>query len=159
MSKGTVLDLFIILVLLFSSAIGILVAARIYNSFNEAWTPSYAEGTQIMSRADTAVKTFNYGYLIFTLGLGLAAIIGAFMVPTHPIFFFLSLIMLGVVLLITPQFSNAYESFLGETEVSTIANDYPIMVNIMRHLPKILFGFGALVLVAMYGKINMGRGY
>lgn len=155
-SKGSVLDMFVILVLLFASAIGIVVASKVFNSFRSAWTPTDTTAQQIIGSGVTAVKSFNAGFLIFTVGLGIAAIIGAFLVPTHPIFFFLSFILLGIVLLIAPQFSNAWNVFINADDFATIGNDFPIMVEIMRNLPKILFGIGSIVLIAMYGKMNQG---
>jgi len=118
--------------------------------------PESTTASNILSSGTVAVKNFNTGFLIFTVGLTIAAVIGAFLIPSHPVFFFISVLLLGMVMLIAPQFSNAWNMFIHDTSVSSIGNDYPIIVNIMENLPKIIFGMGSFIMLAMYAKSRSG---
>lgn len=148
----TVLDLIPIMLILFVSALGVIVADKVLTDVKNTWTPSSTSGQDIINK--NTIRPMNAGFLILTVGLGISTIIGAFMIRSHPIFFFISVFILGFVLLLSPQISNAWTTFIGNTQVATTGNNFPIIVAIMDNLPKILLGFGVVIMVAMYGKMR-----
>lgn len=152
--KGTVLDLFVVMALLLSSFIGILVAYYLLDIFQSRGYVTQTEGVNVISKGILATKLWDYAFLLFTVGLGIATIIGAFLIKTHPIFFFISLISLIFVLIVSPQVSNVAYSFSHTDLMSSTADYYPIMLKIMDNLPLILFGFGLLIMLALYAKIQ-----
>lgn len=155
-SKGTIFDLMTLVIALFVAAIAIIMSVKMYDAFVGMYEPKSEAATNIIAKGTIATRRFDAAFLIYTVGLGLAVIIGGFVIYTHPIFLPISLMILGILLLVFPQISNAFESFINNSSVASIGDEFPIMIRIMRNLPTIMTGIGFLVLIAMYIKPRGG---
>lgn len=154
--KGTVMDVLTIAISLFLSAIGIFIAATIFDAFDAQYDPKGETAIHVLARGAVATRRFNAGFVIYTVGAIIAAVILAFMIPAHPIMFPISLMLLGLLLLVIPQLSNAFESFITNSTMASIGNEFSLIVFIMRNLPTILTGAGFLIMLAMFAKPRGG---
>lgn len=156
-NKGNVfLDSISMTVSLFVVGILIIIAYAYYSSVNDTYTPVSSTGQGILTNVNSAVLVFNYGFLFVGIGLLLGGVISAFLIDTHPVFFWISFIFLAVSLVVAPQFSNAWYTFITDNEMAVYGNNFPIVVSLLNNLPKFVLAFGILVLIAMYAKTKRG---
>lgn len=149
--KGSMLDIIIAGIALTALAIGILVASTVMTSVQTSLNPMMPAISQdVLTQGVNAVNTFNYGFVIIMFGMGIAGVIFAWLVPTHPIFVILSIIMLLISVVILPIFSNAFETFSTNPSMSSATANFPVMTYFMNNLPLIEVIFGALTMIVMY---------
>lgn len=150
--KGSMLDILIIGITLLAFSITILVAYVVMVNVQTTMGPQMmgAEAANALSQGVAAVQMFDYSFTIIFVGLGLASVIFAFLVPSHPIFIALSVLMLLIDMIVLPQFSNMYESVRGNGTLAASASTFPIMTSIMQNLPLVLAALGSLVMIVMY---------
>jgi len=157
--KGTVLDLAFMIVILLAMGVTILIAYEILTDFKDNWANVTDDGpsAKILEKGKAALGFLNHGFVIVLIALGVAIILGAFLIRTHPAFFIISFFALVLLLLVAPQFSNMFNEIASAPELVAAANQFPIMVTLMRNLPLIILLFGAAVMIVIYGKIRKGE--
>jgi len=145
------MDIFVAGIALLALAIGIMVASVVMNNVQVSLNPMVPTISQdVLTQGVNAVNTFNYGFVIIMFGMGIAGIIFAWLVPTHPIFIILSIVMLMISVVILPIFSNAFETFSSNPTMSSAAASFPLMTYFMGNLLLIEVIFGALTMIVMY---------
>jgi len=108
--KGSIFDVLILGIALFILAVGIIVAAIVANTVKTASanTLSSEAAQNALQQGINAVATFNYGFVIVAVGLGLSSVILAILVPSHPVFMIVSIICLMIFMVVLPALSNAF---------------------------------------------------
>lgn len=127
----------------------------------QAFTADYdmdSDQTTAFNRATTGVTYFDTIQFLIIGGLSASLIYTAFKVRTHPVFFFINLILLVVVVFTTPVFSNMLTSFMDDDGMSTATASFPLTVYIRDNLPVILLVIGLVFMVALYAKYVHGGG-
>lgn len=158
MPKGSMLDMIFIPVALFIIAIGIFVAAVLFEDLSTAsiFTDT-TEGANALSQGVAAVNTFNYGFLIIAFGLGAGAIAYGYLYPSHPIFIILGIVMLVFSMIVTPIISNAFGTFTSESEIAGITSNFPFITWFMGDpLPIFTAVFGFILIIVMYSRLRGG---
>ena len=89
---------------------------------------------------------FTVILVLFWLG----AIILAFFVDTHPIWFVISVIALIMILSLAAIIANTYDDF--NTEINGAANPMPKMHFVMTHLVEFIIGITATILLSLFAK-------
>ena len=151
MRKGSIMDLLFLCVIAFIFGLGVIVSYHIVTQINATATLG-TDATYILTKSQTAIGTFNYGFLIIFFGLGIATIIFAFMIPSHPIFIISGLLTLVVLMIIIPIYSNAFESITTSPELSTAAASFGMMNYVMSELPLFSAVIGVIILIVMFIK-------
>jgi len=153
MRKGF-LDISIIIagVFVLILSIFILLSYKINTEFTNAMNQSGAisqENIQMgMGNAQTAVKSFNIGFVLIIFGLGFADIVSAFLIRTHPVFFVLFFLLTIINGLILPMFSNAYVSATAGLDIS----QFTMLDWLMKNINFIFAGFSFMTAVIMFSK-------
>jgi hypothetical protein len=157
MPKGTILDLPVIVIMLFALGVSIFFGYKLLLEFISG-TEGYLNPSNIalLERGKTAMQVFNYGFLFITVGFGIGAIIGAFMLDTHPIFLPFSIMMFIIFLFITAQFTNVFYEIASLVEFTAVTDAFPVIVTVFKNLPLILAVFGVIMLIVMFGKWRLG---
>jgi len=156
--KGNVPDLIYIIVILFSLGITIIIAANFYAQYtdNISTNPAFDNptNTNIESDANTMLASLDYIFIFFFIGLIISTIVLGFQIRTHPVFFFISLILLIVVTILAGSMSNVYEQFTTNTTASiqTTAVSYTAMNFLFAHLPLFIAFIGVVIMVIFYAK-------
>jgi hypothetical protein len=150
--KGSMMDIIIMGVTLLVLAISILVASLVMGNFQASTvdTLTTAGAQAALTQGAVAVNTFNYGFIVIAIGLGLGGLIFAWLVPTHPIFIIVSVIMLLIGVVVLPVLSNAFETVSTDATMSTATSNFPLMVVFMSNLPLIGTVFGVLMIIVLY---------
>jgi len=149
MAKGTIFDLFIISMIMLLVAISVLVSYYVLNQIANTGTWS-ATSTSILTSGLSALTMFNYGFVIVFVGVSIATLIFAYMTPQHPIFFVVSLLLIIILMTIVPQYSNAYEIFIADPQISTVAGTFPVINYIMGNLPYFIAGLAFALMFVSY---------
>jgi len=87
--------------------------------------------------------------------LGISAIILAFLIPSHPVFFPLSIILLSVFILLSTMFKDVIYAFLTSDPFFSIANNYPTLGFIIDNLPYFIAIFGFILIIVMYSRTKV----
>lgn len=159
--KGSVLDLFWLMVTMFVVCIAVLVGTylkdQVFPQLKAVLGTESSAGTY-MDLASMGFQTLDYAFLFITMMTGGAAIILAFFVENHPVFFFVNIILLGILLLVSPAISNAARSFWALPQFAPYASGgggsvtYPIMTQLMRWMPLVLAAIGTVLSIAQFAK-------
>ena len=161
-AKGSMIDVFLIAILLFASMIVIIVGAYVNNEIVTNPTVNStlnANAKAHLTKSTDILKSFD-GLIVFLLfGASAAAIISAFLIRSHPAFFAVAIIMQLIMVGISSVFSNVYTYFGEVPQLAAMFNQFPITAKIMGNLPIILLGISALIAVVMYGKSSGGAQY
>tara|TARA_R100001530_G_C4295255_1_gene149070 strand:- start:207 stop:710 length:504 start_codon:yes stop_codon:yes gene_type:complete len=156
--KGNVPDLIYILVILFSLGITIIIAATFYGQYtaNIATNPAFDNPTNanVEASANQMFSSLDYIFIFIFIGLIISTIILGFQVKTHPVYFFISFILLIVVTILAGSMSNVYEQFSTNSTaiVTDTAANYTAMNFLFSHLPLFIFFIGVVIMVIFYAK-------
>jgi len=147
--KGTVLDTVLLPILIFGMFVGVVFGLTIMNGINE---------TGMLSISIPNFSTImDYGIVFIFFGSLIAAIISAFMIRTHPIFFVISVIMLIIISVTFPVLSNVFMGFATNSQITTYSNQLPLTLNVFANLPIFLVITGILIIIALYSKPGGGE--
>ncbi len=96
---------------------------------------------------------FDNLFVLITAMMAGFVLISAFYIESNPIFFVVGIIGLLLALVVAPTFTNTFDEFVMQNENMTdSANQFPKVVKIIRQLPMIVLGIGALSIILMYAK-------
>lgn len=112
--------------------------------------------TDINDKVSIGVGLFDGMFPFLLLGLLLMTIVSSFYTESHPMFFFISIILLAVVILLGVIFANVYQQITSIPELSSIAeNDFATTTVFLRNFPvivAIMFAVSAFILFAVKGR-------
>ncbi len=96
--------------------------------------------------------------LVGLFGFGLVM---AIMGKSHPIFFFIGIIILAVSIILAVVFSNAYTAITDNENFSDTKAEFGVMTYIMEHLPVIILILFVVISGILYwnGKPQPGGAY
>lgn len=141
-------DSLVIPVSFFALCVTLVFIFFIYDSL------SASDSTIIGVTAPQVKQTFGVLVALIPLilmGFGLGAIVSAFLIRTHPIFFGISILLLLIQMLVTPILTNVWSSIMTSTpDLQAKAASLTFIVLIMDKLPLISFILACLVAVVSY---------
>jgi len=155
-------DMFLVMVMIFAIAIFIIILAYAYSQveprINTALESAHeveasSNVTQVLSQSSTALTRINVLFPLLIVGLFGFVFISAFFIKSHPAFFFIGLIILGVALILAAVFSNVYKNITENETFADTEDDYNILTLFIENMPLIIL----LVFIAM-GVIMWVRG-
>jgi hypothetical protein len=154
--KGSITDLVYVLILIFVFGFVAIIANMIYDKYTEqtALNPAFntPQNTEIETNAQTLLTNFDYIYVFFIVAMAIIAIASSFWIKTHPIFFFVSIFMLIISIILAAMFGNIFSKAAENDLLSVSVAEYTIIPFVMAHLPTIILLIGALLLVILYAK-------
>lgn len=149
--KGGVWDLLFIALAMFMLGFGTLIAYTIITEVIST-TSFSSTAAGVLVNAQSAVATFNLGFIIIFVGLAATTIILAYMVPSHPIFIVTGVLTLVVLMVLIPMFSNAFGVMAADSQLSAAAASFPMITYIMESMPLWTAVIGMMVIIVMYVK-------
>ena len=151
MKGNIVLELGIMLVLIIVVAVALFAGSVLQQSFLTKTAGKLADQSPIVE-SGYALDAIANGFLFLVVGLFAAAFIAAFIVGEHPVFAFITIILLYVMTIITAAFSNFFQSFASKTVFAYQVGQFNIVVTIMTNLPVIFFVLGSVLIIVLYAK-------
>lgn len=153
--KGQVEDLFIIMIFSFVIIFTVVVAFQLNGILGTTLNDTLNDTpniTNVIEKTEQAISTFDIMFAILLAGLIISTLIGAFLLDTHPVFFWISLIILVIVIITAALISNIATDTLGGSQFSASYSEFPIMKFFLDNLPLASLVIGALILIALYVK-------
>lgn len=115
------------------------------------------EAKTAMGTVETKYRsTMDTAFLFLWLGSFLAAVISAWFIDSHPVFFFLSVFVFVIILVAVVPMSNALESLISDPQLSSEAARFPVMLFFVTHFFKIVVVQGVIILISLYAKTQQG---
>jgi len=170
-SKGSIQDQFMTILVLIGLVIAIAFSMVMINSYetkmnNVTGLEIPNETNRSIQQGKAAMTTWDNLVPFLFIGLSIAAITLAFMIPSHPSFFVFSFILLGFQILIAAIYSNIYIAMVKdeafETAMDTLGGGLcgtvPCSVFVMTHAVEIILATGAAIILASYISSRFGGG-
>ena len=151
-------DVIMIGVTMLVLAMGVIIGSYVMTAITTGTTGMFTSATAqaAMASGTAAINTFNYGFVVIVIGGGIASLVLAWMVPSHPIFMVVSVVMLLISVVVLPVLANTYESFIGQADMATAAASFPLISAMMGNMPIIGVVFGVLMMIVLYTRYNQG---
>jgi len=156
-NKGSSMtDLILLVVIIFSLAIITIIGAKTFSSINDELQNQNEISDNAKNLINDAENSYNSvfdGIFLFALaGLGIALFMGAFMLDSHPVFYFFALFLMAIVCLIAAILGNVYEEFTSEGAYASTAASFTIIPFVMSNFLSIIIGLGFLLIIGLYAK-------
>jgi hypothetical protein len=155
-------DLIIIVVVLVAFSIAGFIMYQFLGEFNTDFQSDLSYNNQskaILQDTTTTYPSFIDGAFIFILvGLWIALLVSSYFIESHPIFFVFVLLLVIIVLIFGAMMANSYTELMGDSEMATIMDSFPMTLWVFNHLVVIIATIGVTSLLALFGKSLFGQG-
>jgi hypothetical protein len=81
-------------------------------------------------------------------------VVSVFIIDTHPIFFWVNIVILVFVLIATMLLGNFFHETMTDPEIVVYANEFPYTSWLMNHAVMVALSIGLMVLIAMFLKFR-----
>ena len=143
---------------LFVVLIAVIVVLIMINSFlpSEVFT-STADGVTIANNARSALPSFDYIIPLGFIGVFIGSIILAFSIPANPSLFWINVLLLFVLVILSVPLANTAEDLSNNADFDDANKDLGITYWWMSKLPLISTLFSAILFIVMLG-LNRSSG-
>lgn len=159
-SNADYVALFFAITVIFAFAVFMLIGYSTYNDnikpkLNTAITSSQtidpnANITKILDQTSTGFGRFNFLFPLLLVGIIGYVAITALIFKSHPAFFFIGLIVLGVALILAATFSNVYEALGAKSAYASADAEFSIIGFILSNLPIITFIIFVVIAIILF---------
>jgi len=129
----------------------------VLETLNDSNNPTSNISMEIVENVGTEFPViFDSALLIIFIGLWIFALVSAYFVDSHPLFFIFSVILIVFVLIAAMIVNNVGEDLLSEPDFSSSVSHFPIANFLISHLFIVLLVVAFSVVLILYGKRRMG---
>lgn len=159
--KGTIQDLILIMIFITIFAVGTLIVYKISDEINTQFIEEgllSADGEKAYSQINNMYPSvIDNSFLVLVIGLSIGALILAFLVRVHPVFFIGFLLVLIIIIFISGIMSNIYLEIANDPEFTNVATNLTFITHIIGKLPLIIGIVGFLISIVMYKQFQAGQ--
>ena len=91
----------------------------------------------VQSSTDRYVTLFDNLFLTAFIALYIASLILAWNVDINPLFFFLSIFIFAIIVIVTASFGNVFYDYSQQTTISGYVDDFNIIPFVFNHLVQV----------------------
>ena len=102
--------------------------------------------TRMLDKVGGTVQMFDYLFPMIIIGLIIMLMVSASMMNSHPVFFVVSIVILGVAILLGVIFSNTYQQITEDANFGATSADFPITNVFMKYLPVVI----SIIIIATF---------
>lgn len=160
--KGNFPDVLYIMAILFATLVALVILYYVWGQVSPELIASINSAlpagetsinvTNINTNIGAGILLFNPLVAFFLVGLIVFVVISAFQIGSHPVFFFLSIFILAIFILVAVVFSNTYQEIIETDELSASASEFTVSNLIMEYLPYIMMVIIFLVMIILFAK-------
>lgn len=151
--KGNILDIPILMIILMVVAVSVIITYKVLVAFDESVQANDQMPQVAKDLSSQGVGWFddfwNKAFFVIYIGLTLASVVSAFFVDTHPIFFFIFIILMVVFVFVAAMMSDVMIAIFGTAELTTISDNFGTIQNFFAFFPVYILVSCALIIVAM----------
>ena len=155
--KGSITDVLVILVVIgFVTAISFMISFKFYNAFYDVAKPMLNASNESVTALDSmhgTEGTFDTMFMVIIVGLIIVGYILAFMTRENPVFIFIDILLILVMVVIGGAMSYAYNAIETDPQLLSTAASFPMMHFFYTNLPLIMAVaiFGMIVVMFTMG--------
>jgi magnesium-transporting ATPase (P-type) len=151
--KGTIQDMFFVIVIILLTMIGMVVGIKIFNSLRN--TPIFTESPQaqeIQNKADILNSAWD-GIFVFLIIIALLVpIVAAFILGNNPVFIWAVVLLSIFVVLFGAIVNNVYDDIINQPDMSDVKVLLPMTTFVFDNFGLVMTGFiGMLILALFFG--------
>lgn len=155
--RGSVLDMFVSISLLFAAIIAIVVVYIAYDAFNDVVQENDAFGENGQAVMEEQYSRFDnvFDGVIVTLffGMIIVTLIISWVIPSNPTFYFFMIVLLIILAVIGAYLSNAWgDATSGEDTFGLSSQNFPMSSFVFDNLFTIILISGVLVTIIFFAK-------
>jgi hypothetical protein len=151
--KGSVFDIPVIFIIILFIAISIIFGFIVLSNFGTAidgMSDMPTEAKAAVSSIITIYKFFDAGLAILFVGLVITTVLLARNIPTHPVYFILSVLAMVIVMIFCYVIKEIYSAIASNAAVVAYSNQFPLTALLMDNIPMLALGIFVLISFAMY---------
>jgi magnesium-transporting ATPase (P-type) len=155
--RGSITDVLVILVVIgFVTAISFIVSFKFYNEFYAVAAPMLNSSNESVTALDSmkgTETTFDTMFMVIIIGLIIVGYILAFMTRENPIFIFIDILLILVMVVIGGAMSYAYNAVENDPQLLSTAASFPMTHFFYSNLPLIMAAaiFGMIIVMFTLG--------
>jgi hypothetical protein len=156
--KGAVEEMIYVLVVVFFLAVSLVVVVFVNDKMSDVIKTTALNDTNVSSDITSKMdlineKTVDRTFVFIAGALMLSMIITAFLARTHPVWFFIWVIVIAIALFSAAPLANAYQKIIEAPAIaSSVAGSQEAMNYFMQHLVKFMLGTALVSLVIALAK-------
>ena len=151
--KGTVLDLLVIGIVLFITALIFLFFSQfLQNVETQIQTGHTGLNTTYIDKVQESFDVFDNAIIFLLFGFGAASILGAFKIDSHPAFFIFSFIVWIILIFLSTIFSNMLFEISQAPQLAAGVAQFDLTVAVLLNLPTEMAVIGAIIIIVLLGK-------
>lgn len=81
-------------------------------------------------------------------------IVSVFLLDTHPVFFVITIVLLGTMFLVAMLLSNTYTEIMEDSDFSDEANQFPYITWVNDHLVELIIAIGFMTGILLFMKFK-----
>jgi len=149
--KGNILQIFPIMIVILAIIITSVIAYTIWSKVDVSGVFSdNAEANTTMQITERTILNFDNLIVFIFLGLSIVTIVAASQVANNPAYFFMALIILCIAFIVGVAFSNVYEKFADNEQLSVYAAKFPRTEFLFDKLPLYVILMLFSIMASMY---------
>jgi len=155
--KGYIQDLLFFGIIIFIFAIILLVAGKLNTDFNTQYQTTNASSTAKDIMSDTSARfdgVFDWLFLTVFILFALSIFVTVFLLDTHPVFFFIMIIVFAIILVVLGIIGNAFDKFDDNSAMSSQIGNMPIVSLIMGNWVTMLLVIGFVMIVLLFSRLR-----
>lgn len=166
MKKGTVFDLFPLMLFALTLAVTLISLAS-FNIFfrdnviteqSEVFDDNVVNFTNVLNNVDLGFFAVSLWFpIIMIVGFGLVVIFVASQVRSSPLIAIFSIIALLVILIFAGIVGNVYEAFAATSFTTAKASEYTLVTFFFQNIVQILIGIGLIVAYVLHRQKSAGE--
>lgn len=150
------LEVIIIVACLMAFAIIIIMSYVAYSAINteiQADLNMTAESRALIQQSSSTYPSqFDNAFIFVFAIFWIFAIASALLIDSHPVFLFITIIILVVLGIASLYLGQFWTEFTSDSDISSLASSFPKMSFILQNLLKFVIAIGATIALSLYGK-------
>lgn len=155
--KGQIIEGIVVLIIIFVFVLLTYFGLKMTNELNSKGIQGLNSGnaTSIIVKGVDTYSVFDTVFTILLLGLIIANAITLFFIRTHPLFFVITFLATGVVILFAVVISNVFDDTITNTELNN-ATTFDVIPSVMSNLPLFILILVIIFAIILYAKPRLG---
>lgn len=151
-AKGSILDVWLLVVFIVCAGAFFLIMYTISSNIQGALTDAGFSETslEMNAYAGSTLAQFNFWLTFISFGIGIASVVSAFLIRTHPIFFIFFFLVQVLLVAVTPIFQDVWDGFITVPELADAVATFGLVSIVIANLPVLTLGITCLVALAMF---------
>lgn len=154
------LDLIFIVAMLFILAVGWIITGWAFTEINDDLVSDFdlsSEAKESLADTHDGFNSDMDGLIAFVFfGGAIFVIVSAWFLDSHPLFFVLGLIVLGLGILVVVTLANSFEEIVTDIDFVSTANEFEMTLFIFQNMVELVVGVAFFSALALYGKNRFG---